>query len=327
MKRVKGNRSATYLASFDDPGTMHEQRGNITLKYDHEIQAGQSIHAMAYYGHYGYQQDYLNAVPPVPAYQYYTTANDDWLGEEVHYDWQVSKPLHVLVGADGKQSLFAHQRDYDTLHGQVLNIPASVNYWGVFTEGQYELTDWLSLTGGVRLDGVQRIGTAVSPRFAAVITPNKEDTFKILYGRAFRTPNLYELLYSDPGSSTPNPYLRPEVVNTYEFVWERQFQQGWRTSIGGYVWKMSNAMENFIMSDGSLQTRNGPSLWAHGIEAEANRRWANGAGVAPMPPLPAPSMMASACSIRPNGSSARRRFFQSTRLGHFCRSSHNWSAR
>ncbi len=272
--RAKDNRSATYLVSFENPGVMHEQRANLTLRYDHEIDPGERIHAMAYYGHYAYDQSYFfDQTGATPAYKYRTDARDDWVGEEIHYDRQLSKSLHLLVGADAKESLFTRQTDHSGLSGTVLDIPASYSAYGVFGEAELKLNDGLALTGGLRLDGVQRIGTNLSPRFAAVVTPTAQDTIKALYGRAFRAPNLYEELYAAPGANVPNPSLRPEVVDTYELVWERQFQSGWRTSLGGYVWKMADAMENFQFPSGALQTRNGGTLWAHGVEAEMNKHW------------------------------------------------------
>jgi iron complex outermembrane receptor protein len=278
--RVQGNRSATYLASFYDPGNEHEQRTNVTAKFDHEIEEGQSIHGMLFYGSYGYQQGWLNAAAaPVLAYQYTTTGDDGWVGEEVHYDWQISKPLHLLVGADGRQSLFANQHDYDTLQGDVLNIQSSVNYWGLFAEGEDKLTDWLSITAGGRIDNTQRIGLQFSPRFAAILTPTKEDTIKLLYGRAFRTPNLYEQFYASPGENVPNPNLHSEVADTYEVDWERNFKSGWRTSLGSFLWKMKDAMQNYQFPDGALQTRNGDTIWAEGVEAEVGRKWINGSNL------------------------------------------------
>lgn len=275
--RIQGNRSATYLTSFYDPGNMHEVRSNMTLKYDHEIQPGQSVHAMFFNSQYTYHQGWLQAAtPPVPAYQYYTIGNDAWLGEEVRYDWQINPALHFLAGADGKQSLFAHQNDYDTLSGTVLNVPASTNQQGVFVEGEYKFADWLSITAGGREDTIQRIGTSLSPRAAAILNPTKDDTVKLLYGRAFRTPNLYELLYSSPGSNTPNPYLKPEICDTYEVVWDRDFKDGLRTTVDGYLWRLGHGMENYTYTDGSLQTRNGPTEWAHGFEVEVDRRLGNG---------------------------------------------------
>jgi iron complex outermembrane receptor protein len=274
--RIKDNRDATYDASFYNPGTMHEQRENLTLRYDHEINIDQSIHAMAFYGRYAYDQFFWlqqDAIPPI--YKYTTDAYDDWLGEEVHYDWQATQKLHLLLGADGKEAIDTRQHDFDTIDGNLIDVPASYSAWGIFGEAEYKYTDFLSFTGGLRLDGVQRIQRTVSPRFAVVLNATHQDTIKALYGRAFRAPNLYEEIYNAPGN-VPNPNLRPEIADTFEVVWERQFQSGWRTSLDGYVWKMADAMEDFTLANGYVQTRNGPTLWAHGIEAEVSRRWANG---------------------------------------------------
>ncbi len=278
--RFVDNRSATYQASFFNPGGMHEQRANISLHFDHDLGGGQSIHAMAYYSHYLYSQNNGYAANgSTPAYEYLTTGADDWLGEEIHYDWQISKSLHLLAGADGRESLFTRQYDRDTLVGTVLNIPASFNNWGLFAEAEYKPSDHLALTAGCRYDQVQRTGSNVSPRFAVVYTPDTPDTIKLLYGRAFRTPNLYELLYASPGYNVANPNLKSEVIDTYEAVWERQFQSGWRTTVDGYLWRLADAMEDYVLPDGAVQTRNGGTVWAHGVEAEISKKWHNRASV------------------------------------------------
>lgn len=275
--REKDNRSATYNASFFDPGNMYEQQADWVARVDHPVEDGQSFHARIAYGRYAYQQNWI--YPPdgqgTPAYRYFTTAYDDWLDEQVYYDWQMTKSFHLLAGADARQAIDTLQKDRDTLNGPVLDLPASYNAFGVFAEGEWKATSWLRLTAGLRFDQIQRVGGTFSPRFAAVVTPDKPDTLKALYGRAFRAPNLYEQLYAAPGN-TPNPSLKPEICDTFELVWERQFENGWRTTLDGFIWKMSDAMDNFILADGNLQTRNGPTLWAHGVEAEVGRQWNNG---------------------------------------------------
>jgi outer membrane receptor protein involved in Fe transport len=276
--REKGNRSATYLTSFFDPGNMYEDRHNFTAKVDHEISPTQSIHAMVYYGYYKYDQAFEYAPSDgVPAYKYTTTASDAWVGEDIHYEWQATKDFHLLLGSDGNQAVQARQNDYDSLQGTVLNVPSSYNSWSLYTEGEDKVTKWLDLTAGIRMDKVQRIGTNTSPRFAAILKPTNADTIKLLYGKAFREPNLYELLYFSPGSNTPNPDLKPEIVDTYEVDWERQFHDNWQTTLGGYLWKMKDSMDDIVLPDGSVQTQNTGTVWAHGIEGEIDKKWDTGA--------------------------------------------------
>ena len=271
--RDKDNPDATYLASFFDPGSMQEARSNLTFKFDHEISSDQQLHAMAYYGDYTYRQNYATGTP---GQIYNTTAYDNWIGEEVDYDWQINRQLHLLAGVNGTQALGTHQEDYDTLNGIDLNIRQSYNDAGAFVEGEDKITKWLSVTVGGRVDQIQRVGTNASPRLAAVITPTQEDTVKVLYGRAFRPPNLYELFYSSPGANTPNPNLKAEICDTYELVWERQFKDGWRTTLDGYIWELHNTIDTVALTDGSAQYQNVGTDLAKGVEAELDKRWKSG---------------------------------------------------
>jgi iron complex outermembrane receptor protein len=273
-KRDQDNDDATYLAEFFNPGSMQEARTNATFKFDHDISSDQQIHAMAYYGDYDYQQHYAyDAQDDI----YTTTGYDNWIGEEIDYDWQATQHFHLLAGANGTQALGTHEEDFTSNTGIVLNIRNSYNDAGTFVEGEDKLTDWLDLTVGGRIDQIQRVGTSVSPRFAAVLTPSKEDTVKLLYGRAFRPPNIYEMFYASPGTNTPNPNLNEEICDTYEMTWDHQFQDGWRTTLDGYVWTLQNAINDVTLSDGSLQYQNIGTDVARGLEAELEKKWKSGA--------------------------------------------------
>jgi len=272
--RDQDNRDATYLTSFFDPGSMQEARTNVTFKFDHQISSDQQLHAMVYYGDYHYQQSLPNGDP---GDVYNTTAYDSWVGEEVDYDWQATTQVHLLAGVNATQALGTHQEDFDTLSGIVLNIRQSYNDAGAYFEVEDKFTSWLSVTAGGRVDQIQRLGASVSPRLAAILTPTAADTFKALYGRAFRPPNLYEMFYASPGANTPNPNLQREVCDTFELVWERQFKDGWRTTLDGYVWDLHHAIDDIAQADGSLQYQNVGTDVADGLEAEVDKKWQSGA--------------------------------------------------
>jgi iron complex outermembrane receptor protein len=274
--RVKDDSAATYLSSFYDPGSMYEGRANAMARFDHDMGEGQSLHAMAYFGYYGYWQKYPQPDPTtgLPTSNYTSTAYDSWLGQDIHYQSQINKQLQILAGADGTESLYIRQHDFDSTTADVVNVPASYTQWALYAQAEYAATDQLNFTAGVRLDDVQRIGYSVSPRLAAVYSPEENDTFKALYGRAFREPNLYELQYSSPGANTPNPSLDPEVIDTFEAVWERNYGDNWRTSLDYYYWEMHDALEDVQLGDGSIQTQNGGTQTANGVEAEVDKTWA-----------------------------------------------------
>jgi iron complex outermembrane receptor protein len=273
--REQANPTATYYTSWFDPGGEDETRANATVRIDHEVAEGQTLHALGYVSYYGYHQawDIAGAEPA----RYFSEAWEDWVGGEFNYNWQVNKRLNLMLGAEGRQALNAVQHDHDDLGDALINVRSSFSSWGIFGEGEFKLSNWMSLTGGVRFDYIERLGVSISPRFAAVFTPTKEDTIKALYGRAFRAPTLYEMFYFDPGANTPNPALRPEVVDNFELIWERRFRSGWQTTLDGYFAKVSDAIESVDPGDGSLETENVGIVWAHGVEAELSRKWDNGA--------------------------------------------------
>jgi len=273
-KRDQDNDDATYLAEFFNPGSMQEARTNATFKIDHEISSDQQIHAMAYYGDYDYQQHWAYDLADDT---YTSTSYDNWIGEEVDYDWQTTEHFHLLAGANATQALGTHEEDFTSNTGIVLDNSESYNDAGIFAEGEDKLTSWLDLTVGGRVDQIQRVGTSVSPRFAAVLTPTSQDTLKLLYGRAFRPPNIYEMFYSSPGSNTPNPTLNPEICDTYEAVWEREYKDGWRSTLDGYIWQLHSAINDVALPNGSLQYQNVGTDVARGLEAELEKKLKTGA--------------------------------------------------
>ncbi|MGD0464282.1 MAG: TonB-dependent receptor [Tepidisphaeraceae bacterium] len=272
--RDKDNDDATYLAEFFNPGSMQEARTNATFRFDHEIASDQQLHAMAYYGDYDYHQHWAyDAQDDI----YNTSGYDNWIGEEIDYDWQATDHFHLLAGANGTQAFGTHQEDYTSNTGILLDTRESYNDAGAFAEAEDKITNWLDVTVGGRVDQVQRVGTSFSPRFAAVLTPSSQDTLKMLYGRAFREPNLYEQFYAVPGSSTANPNLAPEICDTFEMTWDRQFKNGWRTTLDGYIWQLHHAIDAVGLPDGSVQYQNVGTDVARGLEGEIEKKWKSGA--------------------------------------------------
>ena len=65
--------------------------------------------------------------------------------------------------------------------------------------------------------------------------PSSNQSFKYLYGQAFRAPNEYELNTFYFGEATAS--LRPESIDTHELVWERYTNDWLRTSVSAYWYK------------------------------------------------------------------------------------------
>ncbi len=99
---------------------------------------------------------------------------------------------------------------------------------GVYIQDQYEFTDNLELTLGLRYDNYSDNSDTINPRFALVYTTDFDAIFKIMYGQAFRAPSIRQIAQSD---GLGNSNLLAEEVKTLEFAWLQSFGHNYHTSL------------------------------------------------------------------------------------------------
>jgi outer membrane cobalamin receptor len=86
---------------------------------------------------------------------------------------------------------------------------------GIYFEDQSKfLGDRLVATIGARYDKHQRYGTAFDPRLGIVYNASKSTTLKLMYGEAFREPNVFEIQNSLGA-------IRPTKLHTTEAAWNQ----------------------------------------------------------------------------------------------------------
>lgn len=126
-------------------------------------------------------------------------------------------------------------------HSRFLDPPVSIlelnrrsQQTGVYLQNEAKLAPWLIGTVGLRHDGYEQF-SRTTPRAGLIVLPSATQSYKYLYGSAFRIPNAYELnaVYFGDGVSA----LRPESIDTHELVWERYTGDWLRTSVSGYWYK------------------------------------------------------------------------------------------
>ncbi len=89
-----------------------------------------------------------------------------------------------------------------------------------FAYGQDEWAfarDW-TLTTGVRVDDYSDFGTSMNPRAGLVWNTRQDLTTKLLYGRAFLSPNVLELRSKGLFFGLGNPSLEPSTLDTTELA-------------------------------------------------------------------------------------------------------------
>jgi iron complex outermembrane receptor protein len=140
--------------------------------------------------------------------------------------------------------------------------------------------EWL-LSLGLRYDRPSLSDPQWSPRVAAIWRPDPLNAIKFIYGRSFRAPNVYELFYSDNITQIPSPDLKPEQIQTLEFVWDHYFDAQTRLGARAYFYRVDDWIVAGEVADGSglTQFTNLDTVEGKGLELEAERLWASGARV------------------------------------------------
>ncbi|MGA8540391.1 MAG: TonB-dependent receptor, partial [Terriglobales bacterium] len=123
------------------------------------------------------------------------------------------------------------------------------------------------LNAGLRHDQYQPFGGTTNPRLALIYSPKQRTTFKLIYGQAFRPPNIYELYYGDHISLEPNPRLSPETIRTEELVWEQNLGANFRISASGFANQFTDLInQQTDANTGLLVFTNSQSVHTRGLE-------------------------------------------------------------
>ncbi|MBA2354600.1 MAG: TonB-dependent receptor, partial [Acidobacteria bacterium] len=151
------------------------------------------------------------------------------------------------------------------------DFPRTSQQHALYIQDEVKLTRWLILNGGLRYDGYEDF-TRVTPRTAVIVMPSPTQSFKYLFGSAFRAPSAYELNTAYFGPSVLN--LRPESIDTHELVWERYTDDWLRTSLSGYWYKADRLLDLVPDPDALflISYVNQGEVQASGVEFEAQMR-------------------------------------------------------
>ncbi len=97
--------------------------------------------------------------------------------------------------------------------------------FGIYLQDQYQINTRLSMTLGLRYDHYSDFGGTANPRAALSWSPDADNTFKLMYGEAFRAPSKVQL-GTDSNLDSGNPDLYPETIQTFELAWQKQYSKG-----------------------------------------------------------------------------------------------------
>ena len=278
--RKKNVPTGAYQTTFNDNRYYTvDSTYYLDLKYEREFSGGLDLTARLFLDYYRYYGDY--PYDPVMNRDY---ANGNWWGAEI----QAKKKAwdrHIFTGGVEYRGNYRQDQgnhDVDPYFAYLSDTRTS-NQWSAYLQGEFRILPSLILNAGVRYDDYETFGGNWSPRVGLIWAPWEKTAAKLLYGNAFRAPNIYELYYQDGFSQKPNPALEPETIDTYEAVLEQfveLFGIQWKGTAAGYIYKIKNLItEQTDPTDPAFTLfRNSDTIDAYGVELELDGRIASGLG-------------------------------------------------
>jgi outer membrane receptor protein involved in Fe transport len=313
--------TGNYGATLNDPDSQYnDQRFLAEVKYEPKLSANTDLMLRAHVNSYRYIDDAVfdqiddAGEPTGEQYRYSETYRGAWGGLEARLRWSPSKRLKFAVGTEGS----LHPRS--TMRGEQLDVGASEPVPGIDVSTPNQLlamsglVDWqlnakLRFQGGLRVDywnsnGDQNAATdelkdastylMFSPRAVLIAHPRPADTVKVMLGRAFRAPSIFEIFYSDAGttqapSSFAGTSLKPEYINTAEVEAKHRFNADWSVLASVHAAVVQNIIEPADVTDeiladhpevnpSAFYNRNSPdNQTLLGADLEVRREFRNGA--------------------------------------------------
>lgn len=271
--RDKNVPTAAYGTTFgDDRFETTDRRSFLEGKWDHPLGDDKSLELRAYYDDYAYIGRYPYDSPPAALNKDETAS--ERAGAEMKYSQKLWASNLMTLGAEASSYYTSEQKNYDVNGATYLDDNHPFNTWSAYAQDEWSVFPWLRIVAGFRFDYFTTFGAETSPRAGLILQPTRDNVVKLLYGQAFRAPNLYELYYNDGGATQlANPDLRPETLHSYEAIWEHEFSSVWKSTAGVFRYEVQDLIAPVdVGTAGVLRFENINSVTANGLQAglEAN---------------------------------------------------------
>ncbi|MEA3208738.1 MAG: outer rane receptor for ferrienterochelin and colicin [Chthoniobacter sp.] len=275
--RTKEVPTGAFGAAFNAAASTQDTRGFAELRYAHETGDGWQLAGRLFYDAFDYNSpvDYAGDDDRLVLNNDYARAR--WWGGEASLGRTFFDRFRFTMGVEVRSTSKLELGNYDVspfLSYQKANADESVT--GLYAQSDTEILKNLRLSAGLRWDHYNTFGEAVNPRLGLIYNPWRKTTLKLLYGTAFRAPNIYEAELASP-TFKPALDLNPEKISTYEFVAEQNLSSHWRAMASVFYNDISDLIDSQLdPADGLITFRNLNNVRMHGAELEIEGKWDNG---------------------------------------------------
>lgn len=164
-----------------------------------------------------------------------------WVGAEQRLVFKPARIVRVTGGGEGQYHFLAHQQTTNEVDGVYFDDKRPFSLLAAYGMVDVTPTETFKASAAARVDAYSTFGASVNPRLALIIKPYERGNLKIMGGKAFRAPSVYELRYF-AADSAPNPDLRPENLYSAEIEMSHRFSR----SVVGLVSVYGNYIRDLI---------------------------------------------------------------------------------
>jgi outer membrane receptor for ferrienterochelin and colicin len=165
----------------------------------------------------------------------------DWLSGEARVQLALLEENRLTVGVEAQGQIRVEQETFGAEGSEPLPTKART-LLSLYVMDEWRLHPRLSVNAGLRVDKYLDLDALpITPRLAVIGRPYDKGLTKLVVGRAFRAPNVYELFYED-GFVTQRPAeeLAPETITTFELEHSHDLMDELRFTVAGYHNRLSN---------------------------------------------------------------------------------------
>ena len=270
-RRTKAIPTGAFSMVFGSaPARTADMYGFAELKYQHILDASKQVRVRGFFDSYGYEGAY--------AYEgnaFFDQANDESVGGEASFRWDIGSSQHLTTGAEYR---WHYRAGYTAVEesGLTGGFAAPYAVASAYVEHEFQPIARVSVLGAIRVDNYTTTGGSMTPRAAVLYDPVRGTTLKLLYGRAFRAPSLYEAGHASFGYKR-NPSLREEKGHTLELVVQQRLGAALLGTASVFRYRMNGLIDLVEDStDGAFLYRNVGGASATGAELGLEARFGGG---------------------------------------------------
>ena len=265
--------NASYPGSITSPlydGDQWITRGTAELAIENHYD--NTSGGLSVYTNWGRHKIDDGTTDPTKPTQRYFRSKDALTGVSLYQSLRLWESARLTLGVD-YQHIYGNAYYTSKETGEVMETQnkqsgkSHRNEIAGYVDYRHDITEWLTVDAGVRVDHHSVTGTEWIPQGGIVVRPITTGEIKAMVSKGFRNPTMREMYLYPPS----NEELKPERLMNYELSWNQRLQA---VTYGVNLY--------YIKGDNMIQTVNRKNVNTgevenYGAEAEAawivNKHW------------------------------------------------------